>query len=90
MVSTKDLLIHNDEQFKANNEFAMDVERGLNDKEIGTRLTCQYDFDSKMRRISKSILESGYGNLEVFESDNNSNSKEVENIINKIYLYRNG
>lgn len=32
-MSTKGLLIDNIEQFKANNEFAIDVERGLNDKQ---------------------------------------------------------
>lgn len=55
MVSTKDLLIHNDEQFKANNEFAMDVERGLNAKQ--KHISPKFFYDKNGSKLFEEICD---------------------------------
>lgn len=61
-------------------------DRGLNEKQIGMRLTCQYDFEGKMKKISQEILKHTYGTLEVFESNEDSDVKAVDDVISKIYV----
>ena len=55
MVSTKGLLIHNVEQLKANNEFAMDVESGLNAKQ--KHISPKFFYDKNGSKLFEEICD---------------------------------